>query len=74
MNGWMGIHRYLHIYIGTYIPTELIINMDNVETITYEVYLTSKPKLSDRIGFSNVSIIDTFQPITRYENIKIKIT
>ena len=74
MDGWMNGWMDGWVYIGTYIPTELIINMDNVETITYEVYLTSKPKLSDRIGFSNVSIIDTFQPITRYENIKIKIT
>ena len=48
--------------------------MNSVENMTYEVYLISKPKLSDSIGFSNVSIIDTFQPITRYENIKIKLT
>lgn len=48
-------------------------NIDNVPNIIYEVYFILKPKLSDRIGFSNVSTTDTFHPITRYENIKINI-
>ena len=56
-----------------YVPTEPTMNIDNVPNITYEVYFILKPKLSDSIGFSNVSTTDTFHPITRYENIKINI-